>query len=125
MVVSLRSEISEIVYFLRGLKFEEKKPESLTNATLITLGYKINYISIRGVLTNDDIKWIRKYCNDINHFWIKMPSWLRKAVGKLSSSAGFTANLNERAMKSRIIGIVMAYKELTNLFIGVYQRAAA
>ena len=78
MVVNLRSEIKDIIPILKNLNFQPKSPKSLTNATLITLGDLIKRISIKGVVTDDDLKWIRQYCYNISHFWIIMPPWLRE-----------------------------------------------
>lgn len=121
MVIILKSEIKNVISILKGLKFVKKSPESLTNATLITLGEKIFHIAQIGVVTDDDLKWIRDYCYDIGTFWGTKPSWLRKYLSKLSSSANFKAHgLSQTDTEIKITNIVWAYKELTNWFIGVY-----
>lgn len=126
-MVNLISDIKDIISILKNLNFQPKSPESLTTATLITLGDLIKRISIKGVVTDDDLKWIRQYCDKIRHFWITMPPWLRKALSRLSESANFnTINLNNiNREENRIIEIENAYIELTKVFIGVYEKQAA
>ena len=127
MVVSVESNIKKIITILEYLNFKPRSPESSTAATLSTLGDLIISISIKGVVTDDDLKWIRDYCGDIKHFWITMPSWLRKALSRLNGSAKFNvADLNNvDNMKTRIREIENAYIGLAEPFIGVYQRVAA
>ena len=127
MVTHVESKIKEIISILRYLRFEPKSPESSTTATLITLGDLIRRISIRGVVTDDDLKWIRGYCSDIKHFWITMPPWLRKSLNRSSLSAKFNVTdlNNVDSMEKRIQEIENAYIGLAEPFIGVYQKQAA
>src|SRR3989344_6005361 len=125
MVISVESKIKNILSILRYLNFEPKSPKSLTSATLTTLGELIITISIKGVVTDDDLKWIRDYCNDITHFWETMPVWLRKALSRLKVSATFSARgLSQRYTENKINGIVTAYSELVSSFIRVYKKEA-
>lgn len=121
-------KIKDILENLENLNFKPKGPESLTNATLITLGAKIKTISDRGVVSDDDLKWIRGYCNDIRHFWVNPPKWLRIGLNKLSSSASFNAIEVKKYVseeKVKIEEIKYSYIRLAENFIGIYHRVAA
>lgn len=127
MVVSVKSKIKDIISILEYLNLKPKSPESSTAAALITLGDLIKRISIKGVVNDSDLKWIRGYCGDIGHFWIIMPLWLRRSLSRLSVSAKFNINdlNNLDSIEKRIQEIENAYIELAGLFIGVYKRATA
>jgi len=117
----LKYEIESVIKILKGFNLEHKSPEALTNAALITIGDKIKKAVIKGEINDDDLNWIKDYCNDIKYFWREVPTWLRKNLNNLSSSAKFNARgLSQTTQEAKLNKMVWAYKELTMWFIGVY-----